>query len=205
MKDIRNNFSEENKAQAITKAPTHDKSEIKSLVTRATSGSFEAFGKLYHIYVEQIYRYVFYQVKDKMTAEDITEEVFLKALGAINSCKGREATFSSWLYRIAHNRIIDNFRSTKRKLTIERDTVVTLSDPTQEVEKNLERQELLETIAELPQNQGQVIILKFIDGLDNREVGEVMGKSEGAVRILQMRALAMLREKLGDKRQKDGN
>ena len=191
MKDIRSNSSEENRDQAS------DKPEITRLVELAAAGNFEAFGKLYHIYAEKIYRYVYYQVKDKMTAEDITADVFLKALEAIKSCKGKEATFSSWLYRIAHNRTIDSFRSMKRKPIVDTEVVTNLADPKQEVEKKVERQELLEVIAELPQNQSQVITLKFIGGLDNREIGRTMGKSEGAVRILQMRALAMLREKLG--------
>jgi len=191
LKDIRSNNNEENKDQA------RDKPEITRLVELAAAGNFEAFGKLYHIYAEKIYRYVYYQVKDKMTAEDITADVFLKALEAIKSCKGKEATFSSWLYRIAHNRTMDNFRSMKRKPIVDTEAVTNLADPKQEVEKKVERQELLEVIAELPQNQSQVVILKFIGGLDNREIGRTMGKSEGAVRILQMRALAMLRDKLG--------
>ncbi|MFC1964321.1 sigma-70 family RNA polymerase sigma factor [Chloroflexota bacterium] len=197
MSYIRNNHSGGN-TQAITKITLHDKPEIASLVRKAAGGSFEAFGKIYHIYVEAIYRYVFYQVKDKMAAEDITEEVFLKALDAIKSCKGKEATFSSWLYRIAHNQVIDNFRrSKKQSMTIGVEKFDNMADPKQEVGKGLERQELLQVIARLPQNQGQVIILKFIEGLDNREVGQIMGKSEGAIRILQMRALTSLREMLG--------
>ena len=131
-----------------------------------------------------------------MTAEDITEEVFLKALDAISSCKGREATFSSWLYRIAHNKVIDNFRRAKQNVTIDMETATSLSDPRQEIEKDFERQELLKVIADLPQNQKQVIILKFLEGLGNREIGQVMGKSEVAVRLLQMRALTALRERL---------
>ena len=197
MKDNRNTYKDDNQAQSITKAANSKQSEIKGLVASAASGSFEAFGKLYHIYAEQIYRYVFYQVKNKMLAEDITADVFLRALKAINSCRGKEATFSSWLYRIAHNCVIDNFRSTKRTMPIETEILTGSGDPGQELEKKVERQEILEVIAYLPKNQRQVIILKFIDELDNCEIGQIMGKSEGAIRILQMRALGMLREKLG--------
>ena len=194
---IRNKVEGHNKGRGTPSTVTTDSSVTTSLVSRAVSGDFEAFGELYSIYLDRIYRYVFYQVRDKMTAEDITADVFLKALEAIKSCRGKEGTFSSWLYRIAHNRTMDNFRSMKRKPIVDTEAVTNLADPKQEVEKKVERQELLEVIAELPQNQSQVVILKFIGGLDNREIGRTMGKTEGAVRILQMRALAMLREKLG--------
>ena len=199
LKDNRNSFRRENKTESIAEATAYDQSGVVRLVEKAASGNFEAFGKLYHIYVERIYRYVFYQVKDKMLAEDITADVFVKALKAINSCRGKESTFSAWLYRIAHNSIIDNFRRAKRTMTIEIETARNLSSPKQEAEINLDRQELLEVIADLPPNQRQVIILKFIEGMDNGEIGRIMGKSQVAIRILQMRALAALRERLGGK------
>lgn len=195
-KQTRNKIVGENEAQATTRTVIPDQSEIIRLIRRATGGDFEAFGELYSIYLDRIYRYVFYQVKDKMTAEDITEDVFIKAWRAISSCKGKEKTFSSWLYRIAHNHVIDVFRGQKKELSTEMETVAELSDPKLKVETELERQELLNGIDCLPQNQKQVIILKFIEGLDNREIGQIMDKNQGAIRILQMRALAKLREKL---------
>ncbi len=196
MKVIRNKNKEELKAQAATGAAIDNESKILGLVKRAAGGDFEAFGDLYHIYIERIYRYVFYQVKDKSTAEDITEEVFVKAWKAINTCKGKEQTFSSWLYRIAHNHVIDNLRRLQKRQSIEIEKVVKIGDLETEIEGELERQELLKSMACLPQNQRQVIILKFIEGLDNREIEQVMGKSQGAIRVLQMRALATLRQEL---------
>lgn len=196
MKFVRNNFREEKKAQTATGTVTYNESEIAGLVKIAAGGDFEAFGELYSIFIERIYRYVFYQVKDKTTAEDITEEVFVKAWKAIDSCKGKEQTFSSWLYRIAHNHVIDNLRRIRKHPSIEMETVDKVVSPELEAEEELERQELLRVIACLPQNQRQVIILKFIEGLDNYEIGQVMGKSQGAIRILQMRALATLRQEL---------
>lgn len=201
MRDFRNKISGENKAQATTRAVTHDQSKILRLVERAADGDFETFGELYSIHLDRIYRYVFYQVKDKMTAEDITEEVFIKAWKAIGSCKGRGQTFSPWLYRIAHNHVIDNLRSQRKDLSIERGTIDKVSGAELEMAGELERQELLELIARLPENQRQVIILKFIEGLDNFESGQIMGKSQGAIRVLQMRALAALRRKLGREKQ----
>ena len=195
--NIRNNIEGETKTQATPEAATRTKSKIVRLVERAAGGDIEAFGELYSIYLDRIYRYVFYQVKDKMTAEDITEDVFFKAWKVIDSCKGRGETFSPWLYRIAHNQVIDILRSSRKQLlTAEMETVDKVSGPELEVEAELERQELLGLIACLPQNQRQVIILKFIEGLNNHEIGQVMGKSQGAVRVLQMRALARLRREL---------
>lgn len=196
VKQIRNKVDGRNKAGTTTRTVIPDQFEIVRLIKRAAGGDFEAFGELYSIYLDRIYRYVFYQVKDKMTAEDITEDVFIKAWRAISSCKGKEKTFSSWLYRIAHNHVIDIFRSQKKELSTEMETVAELSDPKLEVETELERQELLNGIDCLPQNQKQVIVLKFIEGLDNREIGQIMDKNQGAIRILQMRALTKLREKL---------
>jgi len=197
MQYLRNSNTGEEKGQATTQAVTNDQSRIIRLVERASSGDIEAFGNLYTIYVERIYRYVFYQVKDKMTAEDITEEVFIKAWRAIDSCKGRGETFSSWLYRIAHNCTIDALRSRQKRLARETEVTADVSYSKQEAEVRLKRQELLEAVARLPQNQKQVIILKFIEGLDNQEIGQVMNKNQGAIRVLQMRALAALRQRLG--------
>ena len=192
--NIRNNIEGENKTQATTEAATRTKSKIIRLVERAAGGDIEAFGELYSIYLNRIYRYVFYQVKDKMTAEDITEDVFIKAWKVIDSCKGRGETFSPWLYRIAHNQVIDILRSRRKQLLTEMETVDKVSGPELEVEGKLERQELLGMIAYLPEAQRQVIILKFFEGLDNFEIGQVMGKKQGAIRILQMRALSTLRK-----------
>ena len=196
MKDYRNTNRGKNKAQASPQEATLNQAEIQRLVARATDGDFEAYGELYGTYLNRIYRYVFYQVKDKMTAEDIVEEVFVKAWKAIGSCKGKEQTFLPWLYTIAHNHVIDNFRSKKKELPMEIETITEVSDHKLEIEIKLEHQQLLNIIADLPENQRQVIILKFIDGLSNREIEQVMQKTPGAVRILQMRALAALRQRL---------
>ena len=201
---IRNKNKEELKVQAATGAATDNETKISGLVERAANGDIEAFGDLYHIYIERIYRYVFYQVKDKSTAEDITEEIFVKAWKAINSCKGRGQTFSSWLYRIARNHVIDNLRRLQKRQSVEQsveiEKMAEIGDPETEIEGGLERQELLKSIDGLPKNQQQVIILKFIEGLDNHEIGQVMGKSQGAIRVLQMRALATLRRELSSER-----
>jgi RNA polymerase sigma-70 factor (ECF subfamily) len=199
MSVICNKLKEKKETQVTAAAETYNQSEIVRLVREAAGGNFDAFGELYSIYLDRIYRYVFYQVSDKMTAEDITEEVFIKAWKAIRTCKGKEKTFLSWLYRIARNHLINTLRIMKRFASIEEENFVDIIDPKIEVEAEVEYQELLEKISCLPENQRQIIILKFIEGLDNREIGKVMGKNEGAIRVSQMRALATLRQGLGNR------
>jgi RNA polymerase sigma-70 factor, ECF subfamily len=171
--------------------------EIIKLVNKAAHGDIEAFGQLYAIFMDRIYRYALYQVKDKMTAEDITEEVFLKAWKAIKTCKGKGKTFSSWIYRIAHNHIINTRRNFSKLSSLEVEKLHSMNNADLAVEMDSDQQEIMESIAELPPNQAQVITLKFIEGLDNREIGKILGKSEGAVRITQLRALTALRQKIG--------
>jgi len=190
--------------QATAEVKHYSPADITSLVDKSADGDFEAFGELYNIYLYRIYRYVFYQVKDRMTAEDITEEVFVKAWKAIESCRGRETTFSAWIYRIAHNHIINTFRDNRKYAPVELDDIAEPGATGFEPETALEQQELQTLLADLPSNQRQVIILKFIEGLDTKKVGELLGKSEGAVRILQMRALTALRQKLGGGRYDNG-
>ena len=202
---IAGNIVREEKKAIPATGPGHPSpSEIKGLVKQAAGGNFQAFGNLYSIYMSRIYRYIYYQVKDKMTAEDITEEVFVKAWKVIRSCRGREDTFQAWLYRIARNHLVDCLRDAGRVTSLEKDGSIDIADPCERIESSVEYQELIKAITGLPETQRQVVILKFIEGLDNRETGKVLGKSEGAVRIAQMRALESLRNKLGEKRQVNG-
>jgi len=194
--DNKRNTIARKKARTADRPEAANQTEIIKLVEKAIGGNVEAFGELYSIFLDRIYRYVFYQVKDKMTAEDITEEVFIKAWNAISSCQGKEETFSAWLYRIAHNRVIDIFRSREKEQPLVMDAVAETGRAELELETEIDHRELLDSIAELPSNQKQVIILKYIEGLGNREIEQITGKKQGAIRILQMRALARLRERL---------
>ncbi|MFC2033841.1 RNA polymerase sigma factor [Chloroflexota bacterium] len=196
MKFFRNKDTSENKEKDTFEPVISNEENVADLVGKSITGDIEAFGHLYHIFVEQIYRYIFYQVKDKMIAEDITEDVFIKAWNAIESCKGRGHTFSAWLYRIAHNHLIDSFRSRKKEFLIETEVINEVVATEIRIEKELEKEDLINMLNCLPPNQKQLIILKFIEGLSNKEIEEVIGKSQGAIRILQMRALATLREHL---------
>lgn len=198
MKNIRIKGKEENITRAIARTGIHDQPEILALVRKATGGDVDAFGELYSIYLAPIYRYVFYHVRDEMTAEDITEEVFIKAWKAIDSCKGKERTFSSWLYRIAHNHVVDKFRGKRNRLAVEMriESLPGTSNIEKETEARLEWEQTLEAISRLPEKQKEIIILKFVEGMDNREIEGITGKSQNAIRVLQMRALNTLCQRL---------
>ena len=170
--------------------------DVIGAVKSAIEGDVEAYGKVYSIYVDRIYRYVYYQVGDKMTAEDITEEVFVKTWKSIGSCRGKEGTFTAWLYRIAHNHVVDTFRKKHREVSFEDININNEDDPEQEAEDKLELHKVLEAVDSLPEQQKQVILLKFLEGVDNSEIGQILGKRQGAVRALQMRALLNLRHKI---------
>jgi RNA polymerase sigma-70 factor (ECF subfamily) len=192
----RNKDYPENISQTVDEPETGETSAVEKLAVQAVNGNTDAFGKLYTLFAEKIYRYIFYHINSKTATEDITGEVFIKAWGAIKSCKGREKSFSSWLYRIAHNQLVDEIRKRQRRSSLELEDIESIRDPKNSVEECLEQQELLRVIDRLPSNQGRVIILKFIECLDNGEIALIMGKREGTIRALQMRALAKLKKEL---------
>ena len=195
MSVYRHIIREKNRSQEIGDTVTDD-GNIVVLVERSAKDDFEAFGELYNIYLDRIYRYVFYHVKDKMTAEDLTEEIFMKAWKSIGKYRGKGQLFSSWLYRIAHNHVIDSFRTNRQNVSLHMDPPTYGHDPVLEAERYSMQQKIRELISYLPHQQKQVVILKFIEGLDNHEIGAITRKSQGAIRAIQMRALATLRKKL---------
>jgi RNA polymerase sigma-70 factor (ECF subfamily) len=195
MNSVRYIVTEESAARHVSEVKSYEDDRVRRLVARAASGNIEAYGELYGIYLDRIYRYVFHQVGNRTTAEDLTEEIFIKAWKGIGKFKEKELQFSAWLYRIAHNHVIDCFRTSRQHLSLEAELLAD-NNPEQEVEEKEIQQLLLEAISCLPQQQKQLIILKFIEGLDNQEIEQVMHKGQGAIRVMQMRALATLRQRL---------
>ena len=194
IRQLCNKYGGEKEPRTASLKESPVRSEVIRLVDKASDGDFEAFGDLYGIYLEPIYRYVYYHVNNRMMAEDITEEVFVKAWKAIGSCRGRGKTFSSWIYRIAHNHIINTLRNNNKSIAMETEGLIALSDRRQKTGKRIDGYELSEMLDELPLNQKHVIVLKFIEGMSNSEISKILNKSEVAVRILQMRGLAALRQ-----------
>ena len=165
-----------------------------SLIERAKRYDRKAISELYKRHVQGIYRYVYYRVGDVNVAEDLTADVFLKALEGLEGFTYRGIPFSAWLYRIAQARVVDHFRrQAKRELLPLDERLVATGESLQAtIEASLYHEELQSAIAQLTTDQQQVIILKFVEGLSNAEVARILGKSEGAVKSLQHRALNSL-------------
>ena len=170
----------------------------KPMLERAQQYDPEALAEIYDQYAPKIYNYIYYRIGDARLAEDLTASVFLSVLEAIQSNRSWRTSFSGWLYRIAHNIVVDQFRrrGKLRELPLDERLVSTEADPAKSAELSLEVEWLKRAIRSLTTDQTEVIVLKFIEGLTNAEVAQIMGKTEGAVKSLQYRALASLRKKL---------
>jgi RNA polymerase sigma-70 factor (ECF subfamily) len=164
------------------------------LLERAREYDPEALGEIYDGYSEKIYYYIYRYLGETRLAEDLTAQVFLKLLEAIKASQGPRTHLSAWLYRVAHNLVVDHFRRRPQaeSLPLEEELVAAPEDVTVVMEKKLAQQQLRAAISHLTVDQQQVIVLKFFEGLSNAEVGQVLGKTEGAVKSLQHRALNAL-------------
>lgn len=161
-----------------------------------------AFGALYRRYLDRVYGYAFYLLGDHHDAEDVTERTFLAALGAIDSFRDDGASFRAWLFRIAHNQLVNALRARGRHRSTALDPDATAAaadgDPELLAGRAEEWRRLRRALDRLPDDRRQVIVLRFVDGLSAREIGAVLGRSPGAVRVLQHRALRQVAELLGD-------
>jgi len=177
-----------------------NREEIEALVRMAKDGDHHAFAKLYDYLVDPIYRYIFYRVND-VDAEDIVEQVFLKVwqyLGKYKQKKGKY--FKAWVFRIAHNLIIDYYRSSKDRHYEELNETLpdhtNDNDPVYSVESNLNNINLKKALKNLKRPFQDVLVYKFINELSNAEIAQIIGKSEGSIRIIQFRALSALKAEL---------
>jgi RNA polymerase sigma-70 factor (ECF subfamily) len=162
----------------------------------------EAFGELYERYVDRIYNYIFHRTGSEEDAQDLTAQSFYKALRNIGRYKDRGAPFAAWLYRIAHNTVANWHRDNSRWAELPLDDM-TLTDtsgqaPHQAAERSDRQQALARAIRRLHHDRQMLLILKFSEGLSNRQIGQIMGRSEGAIKSLYHRALVGLREDLAD-------
>ena len=164
------------------------------LAQRASERDQTAFAELYNAYVEKIYKYIFYKVGNAVEAEDLCEQVFLKAWEAIGRYTWCGYPFSSWLYRLAHNLVVDHYRTRRESVPLHE--VLTTSsepeDPQDSLLQTLDAAELSDAISQLTDDQRQVISLKFIEGYENAEIAQMLNKKEGAIRALPYRALRSL-------------
>jgi RNA polymerase sigma-70 factor (ECF subfamily) len=170
----------------------------KQLVARALAGDEKAFGDLYERYLADIYQYIYYRVNCRQEAEDLSEAVFLRAWKALDENPPDEFTFRLWLYRIAHNAIVDHYRTRKELVGLE--AAADVPDPIEGPEEAAAGREkiaaLRQAMQSLSQDHQQVLTCRFIAGLSHAETAAIMARSEQAVRALQYRALAGLRDLL---------
>ncbi len=169
----------------------------KKYIEDAKAGNQEAFGIIYNHYIAQIYRFVLFKVSGKQIAQDLTHETFLSAWQNIKNYKHKEFPISSWLYQIARNKVIDYYRTNKKNISIDTEEFDESSLGFEE-QKNLDGPMNLEKIKSLitylkPEYQ-DVIIMRYVEDLDHGEIAHAMKKSEGAVRLLQHRAIKNLKE-----------
>lgn len=170
------------------------------MLLKAIEGDKEAFSMLYEQYVGRIYNYVYYRTGNSFDAEDLTAKVFHRALQHIGNYQDKGVPFSAWLYRIAHNLVANWHRDNSRKKEVSIEDQVGLHQhedhPEVTLVSNQENEMLLKAIRKLPPDRQQLIILKFVEHLSNAEIGEIMGRSEGAIKSLYHRTLLSLRGRI---------
>lgn len=173
--------------------------EESALLKRAREYDQAAIAEIYDQYSLRIYNYIYHRLGNAPLAEDLTATVFLRMLEAIRSSRAWQTSFSGWLYRIAHNLIVDHFRSGRqdKDVPLEDWPVASHEHPADTVEWSMTQEQLRRAIDQLTEEQGMVITLKFVEGMSNTEVAALVGKTEGAVKSLQFRALASLRRLIG--------
>jgi RNA polymerase sigma-70 factor (ECF subfamily) len=171
----------------------------KALIERAKEDK-DAFGQLYEIYVDRIYNYVYYRTGNVADAEDLTAKIFVRAMKHIPRYEDKGVPFSAWLYRIAHNLVANWHRDNSRRQIIALDDITHwhVGDESPEFATQLmeDKTLLLAAIRRLPSDRQELLILKFVERLSNAEIGDIMGRSEGAIKSLYHRTLLSLREDL---------
>ncbi len=178
-------------------SPNADVCGERALVDAAKAGDEAALTELYNLYFPRVYRYILARMGNPYDAEDLTEEVFLRVLDAIERFQWREAPFSAWLFRIAHNAVISQRRkegARGRSSPLVDALPVGSQGPEEMVENRLALNEVMRVTQTLPEAQRRVIGLRFAAGLTVAETARAMGKGEGNVKVIQHKAIAKLRE-----------
>ena len=167
------------------------------LLDKAGRGDPAALGQLYDQYADRIYSYIYHRVGSADVAEDLTGQAFMRMLEAIKGNRGWRTSFSGWLYRIAHNLVIDHYRRGHRASFVDIEDTTTLKaptgDPLRAVEAKLDNERLRSALNQLTEEQAQVIVLRFLEEQSIAESAAAMDKTEGAIKALQYRAVLALR------------
>ena len=176
----------------------------QNLVKKAQDGEVKAFGSLYDHYLPKIYRFVLLKVSHREEAEDLTHQAFLKAWENIEQYDFRGYSFGSWLYRIARNVTVDYYRGSRLEVSVEDVSEVHLAKDNsleESVERSLEWQGLVESIKKLKEVEQDVIVMRFVEDLPLKDIAEAIGKSEGAVKVIQHRAIKNLKHIVENKKE----
>ena len=177
---------------------TESTANIDLLIDGAVNGNADDFGGLYDLHVERIYRHIYYRVGNTRDAEDLTQQVFLRAWKAIGRYRKTGTPFLAWLMRISHNLVIDFYRAKKDVTYL--DNEIDFKDPDagpeELAEEKYDQQQIRKIILQLPDEQQQVILMSFIEGFTYSEIAASLGKSEGNVRVIVHRALKRMRQML---------
>lgn len=179
-----------------------DEGVVQNLVSSCQNGDLEAFGTLYDLYINSVYRYVYYRV-DKAEVEDVVENVFVKTWENIDKYKPGECPFSSWLFRIAHNLVVDHYRFHRKHISLRERLPKHLNqsddNPMDWAHQKFNQRTLREALVHLKEPYQQVLVLKYLNGFSNQEIADIMQRNAGNIRILQYRALKALKELLEEK------
>jgi RNA polymerase sigma-70 factor, ECF subfamily len=177
-------------------AADSDSARMMDLVERAQAGESDAFGRLYDQYSDTVYRYIYYRVGGKATAEDLTSETFLRALRRIGTFTWQGRDFGAWLVTIARNLVADHFKSSRFRLEVTTGEMLDANEversPEDSVLESLSNAALLDAVRRLNPQQQECVTLRFLQGLSVAETARVMGKNEGAIKTLQYRAVRTL-------------
>jgi RNA polymerase sigma-70 factor, ECF subfamily len=181
----------------MTDGQPYTEADDAVLVARAREDR-AAFGVLYERYAKKVYNYIYYRTGNAQDAEDLMARVFQRALVHIDTYVERGLPFQAWLYRIAHNLVANWHRDQSRRKIVALDdfaaTRLKSEAPEAEAEERQERDKLLAAIRNLPEDRQQLLILKFVEELSNQEIGQIMDRSEGAIKSLYHRTLLSLRQ-----------
>jgi RNA polymerase sigma-70 factor (ECF subfamily) len=173
-----------------------EQQRMAALLTLAQQGDGEAFGQIYDAYVGQVYRYLYYRVGSQPLAEDLTSETFLRALRRIDSFTWQGRDICAWFITIARNLVTDHYKSSRFRLEVSTADMLDADRADdgieQEVLDNLDNQALLAAVRQLKPEQQECVVLRFLQGLSVAETAAVMGRSDGAIKQLQLRAVRAL-------------
>lgn len=183
-----------------TKAANENASHEEAALVAKAKKDPDAFGILYERYIDRVYAYIYHRVGNAQDTEDLTARTFYRALDKLDTYEDRGLPFSAWLFRIAHNLVANWHRDHSRRRFLSLDKLWTQSNhddtPEEQVEEEERHEALWDAINELPDDRRNLLLYKFSNRLSNLEIGEMMNKSESAIKSLYFRTLASLRKEL---------